>query len=139
MVSVVIIATVIMAMLQLFSNNTRFFLHLDGKSSLVTNATLLIGAKDYGFEDKKVTLYDLVDGFDVDNEVRRSLKSYVIELEYQEVTRLDGDDMSDNAEALVETGEEVKDSSSGSTSLEIGKTVLKTKDQRSSFLRIKLQ
>lgn len=139
MVSVVIISTVVMAILQLFSNNTRFFLNLDGRSTLISQASLLIGAKDYGFESKKVTLYDLIDGFDVDNDVRRTLKSYVIELDYIEVMRLDADDMADNAEELREEDETERETSSGSASLEIGRTTLKSKDQRSSFLRIKLQ
>ena len=139
MVSVVIISTVVMTILQLFSNNTRFFLHLDGSTSLISQASLLIGAKEYGFESKKVTLYDLVEDFDVDDDVRRALKSHVLALDYIEVMRLDGDDLSDSAQALSEDGTVRQEGSGGGTSLEIGRTTLESQDQKSSFLRIKLQ
>lgn len=139
MVSVLIISTVIMALLQLFSNNSRFFLSMDSKASLSMQSTLLIGATNYGFEKKNVTLYDLIDGFEVDNEVRQALKSQKIELNYIEVMRLDGDDMADNAEELVTDDTIVTEKSSGGASLEIGRSILSTTDQRNSFLRIKLQ
>lgn len=138
MVSVLIISTVVMAMLQLFSNNTHFFQHMDGKSSLTLESTLLIGAKDFGFEKKETTLYDLIDGFEVDNEVRKALKEKKVSLNYVEVTRLDGDDLEANAEALAEDDENVDGASSG-TSLEIGKSIISTGKQKSAFLRIKLQ
>ena len=89
MVSVVIISTVIMALLELISNSSHIFSNLDKKSQSNQYISLIIANKDYGHEDKKATMYDLVRDFDIESDLRRELKSQKIKVLYQELESID--------------------------------------------------
>ena len=130
MVSVVIISTVIMALLELISNSGHIFSTLDEKSKSNQYISLIIANKDYGHEDKKATMYDLVREFDIESELRRELKAQKIKVIYQEIETVDMSETEDN---------ENQENSSGSMVFEIGKTVMQMSDSSASLLRIKLQ
>ena len=129
MVSVMIISVVIMALLQMNANNTHIFSAT--KKQLKTNQYLsfLIANKDYGFEDKNIYLDDLIQDFEVENDLRRELKRIKVAIVYQELESIDlSEDMNDTQE-----------SSNSVIVLEIGKSVLKTKDDSSSMMRLRIK
>ena len=132
MVSVVIISTVILALLELISNSSHIFASLDKKSKSNQYISLIIANKDYGNEDKKATMYDLVREFDIESELRRELKAQKIKIIYQELETID---MSEN-----ESPEDEKEEATGNSMIfEIGKTVIQMPESATSLLRIKLQ
>jgi len=144
LVSVMIISVVIGSLLQLFSTNSHTFSSIEQKIKHTNTTTLLLGNPIYGYEDKTVDLAELVKDFNVDDELRRKLKSQKVEIIYSEVKSFD---FSDAAETLSENDlsssqaneGDVTDASQATTSLEVGKTTMKTEKYSSSFLRIKLQ
>jgi len=124
-----IISVVIMALLQMNANNTHIFSAT--KKQLKTNQYLsfLIANKDYGFEDKNIYLDDLIQDFEVENDLRRELKRIKVAIVYQELESIDlSEDMNDTQE-----------SSNSVIVLEIGKSVLKTKDDSSSMMRLRIK
>lgn len=129
MVSVMIISVVIMALLQMNANNTHIFSAT--KKQLKTNQyiSLLIGNKDYGFEDKSIYLDDLIRDFELEDDLRRELKSTNVAILYQELESIDLSDDKNNTQ---------KSSNSGIV-LEIGKSVLKAKDDSSSIMRLRIK
>ena len=131
MVSVVIISTVIMALLELISNSGHIFSTLDKKSKANQYISLIIANKDYGHEDKKATMYDLVREFDIESELRRELKAQTIKVIYQELESID-------MRESEESGEE-EQALGSSMVFEIGKTIIQMPDSSASLLRIKLQ
>jgi hypothetical protein len=141
MVAVMIISVVIASLLQLFSNNNTLFNTVQRQIGSTMQSTLLLGNKEIGFEKKSVTLDDLVKGFDVDNELRRSLKSQKALITYTEVRTLDLSGMEEASEGpVVEPEEEiVYEEGEMAQALEIGRTTLRVGDQSNAFLRLKLQ
>ena len=130
MVSVVIISTVILALLELISNNGHIFSLLSQKSKSNQYISLIIANSDYGREDKRATLYDLVREFDIESDLRHELKAQKVEIIYQ---KLESIDMSES------TKNEKEDSSGNSMIFEIGKTVIKSQESSISLLRVQLQ
>ena len=137
MVAVMIISLVIGVLLQLFSNNTRLFSSMRGHSELCMRSSLLIGNSSYGYEDAKVSLADLVQEFDVNDELRRKLKQYKAKITYTPVKELDArkqeiDEitepyMTDNDEGLKERA------------MEIGRSSFEMDEFQTAYLRLKLQ
>jgi prepilin-type N-terminal cleavage/methylation domain-containing protein len=139
MVAVMIISVVIASLLQLFSNNTTLFNNVQKQLGSTMQCTLLLGNREIGFEKETVRLDDLVKGFDIDDELRRSLKTKKAFITYTEVRSMDLSEM-EEASGQEETDEEiVVDEGAMAQALEIGRTTLKIGDQSSSFLRLKLQ
>jgi len=131
MVAVMIISVVIMALLKMYSNNAYIFSSI--KQEIKTNQylSLLIGNDEYGFENKHIAMYDLIKDFDVENNLRRKLKSLKIDIIYKEV---DSIDLSEDTE---EEGSESK--SNSSVVLEIGRDTLKTKNFSTSVMRLRIK
>lgn len=130
MISVVIISIVIIALLQMNGNNSFIFSNLLKNSSANQYASFFISNQDYGFEDKKVNMDDLVSDFKVEDELRKKLKDVKIEILYQELEKIDlsstpttDDEESDEQEPIDEN--KIADSS---VFFEIGNTVLKIKE-----------
>jgi prepilin-type N-terminal cleavage/methylation domain-containing protein len=118
MVAVMIISVVIMALLQMRGNSSHIFSNLTQKLEINRYISFLISNSDYGFEKKTTTLDKLLGDFDVENDLRRELKSIKVEVIYQGLESID----------------------IGSTAvLKIGKTSLKTDKSSASLLRLKLQ
>lgn len=132
MVAVMIISVVIMALLKMYSNNAHIFNSI--KQEIKTNqyVSLLIGNDEYGFEKKHIVMYDLVKDFDVENDLRRKLKSLKTDIIYTEV---DSIDLSEDTEE--DTGSESK--SSSGVVLEIGRDTLKTETFTTSITRLRIK
>ena len=129
MVSVMIISIVIMALLQMHANNTHIFSAV--KKQIKTNQyiSLLIANKDYGFKDKDIYLYDLIQYFEVEDELRRELKSKKVAIIYQKLESID----------LSEDMNDTQDNSNTGIVLEIGKSVLQSKDESSAVMRLRIK
>lgn len=131
MIAVMIISVVIMALIQMYANNTHIFLSLKSKIKINQYSSFLIGNQKYGFENKTITLYDLVDDFDMRDELRRELKNTRIKVIYSEL------DLINLSESENETQEEIIQTPE--MALEIGTSVLKTDTFSLSLLRVRLQ
>lgn len=143
MISVVIISTVIMALIKLFANNTHIFASLQQKNETSQYLSFFMSNSNYGFEDDKISLDDLVTDFDLESDLRRELKNTKVELLYQELdsidmSEFDGTDEENENFYAEDVEEEVKEASSDLV-FEIGKSVLKTENSSSALLRIRLQ
>ena len=139
-IAVMIISVVIASLLKLFSTNTHHFGTLERKVELSTAGTLLLGVADIGFESRRIHLDDLLKDFQLDDDLRRTLKSINAEVIYQEVKRLDSADFLEETEELAkEEGKDIVNQSAGAASLEIGRTGLQIDDEQTTFLRLRLQ
>lgn len=143
MVAVLIISIVIVALLQMLSNNTHIFLSLKEKSKINQYASFFVANVDIGFEDDKNNLYKLVEDFPLDDDLRRRLKEEKIEVVYQEVDTIDMSefqDVEEDEEVLeTEVEEDEKKESNSNLVFEIGKTILKYDDSSVSLLRLRLE
>ena len=131
MVAVMIISVVIMALIQMYANNTHIFLSLKNQTKANQYSSFLIGNKKYGYEDKSISMYDLVDDFDLSDDLRRKLKDIKVNVIYSE---LDAIDLSES-----DTQESSEDIVASELVLELGKSILKTESSSSSLLRFRLQ
>lgn len=136
MVAVVIISVVIMALMELFANNSHNFSVLSKKGQTNQYLSFLNSPSEYGFNDKHTTLYDLLKDFDVENELRRELKSIKVDLVYQELDSINMDEYSPEEDKEIQESDEEQRANS-SMVFEIGKTILKVNDTSVSMLRIK--
>lgn len=138
-VAVLIISVVVAALLQLFSNNTRLFSTIQQKMGLSTQASLLLGRRDVGFEKMSISLDRVLGDFRMDDELRQRLKGIEAEIEYREVMQFDGSDFFAQREALAEAEDkEVGSQASADVIFEIGRTSLRLNGQSMSFLRLRL-
>ena len=142
MVSVVIISVVVATLLKLFSNNAHIFALSQKKANISMLGTLLIGVPDLGLEKEDVFLDDIVGDFKVEEELRNTLKNKKVHLDYEELLIIDGADMEEEAQKIVDEndggGDIEAEQSSGALSIEIGRTIFKMDEQTSSFTRIRL-
>lgn len=142
LIAVVIIAIVIAAQLQLFSNNGMLYERMQKKIDHALVLTLILGEEGVGFEESKLFLDDLVKPFNVDDALRQRLKAQKSELIYQEVKRIEAGDVSaDEASDLPkEQVQENEAKSQRSAALVIGKSIIKSSDGSSNaVLRIEIQ
>lgn len=130
MVSVMIVSFVIAALLQIQGDTAHRLIKL--KKTIKENqynSFLISEGGRYGFESNSINLYQLVDNFDVESDLRRKLKAIKTKVSYKKLDVLDSNDFSDE-----------NDENSGSDIvLEIGRTSLKSKEFSLSLLRVKLQ
>ena len=129
MVAVMIISVVIMALVQMYANNTHIFLSLKKQTKVNQYASLLIANEKYGWESDETNLYELIDGFSVEDDLRRELKNIKVKLLYQELQTLD---MSE--EDAYEEGAE-----NSNVVFEIGKSVIQSPDSSTAMIRFKVQ
>lgn len=137
MVAVVIISLVIGVLLQLFSNNTRLFSSMRGHSELCMRSSLLIGNTQYGYENEKVSLADLVQDFDIDDALRQKLKKYKAKITYSTVKELDTrkKEIDDIVEPYIGNNDEgLKE-----RTMEIGRSSFEMDEFQTAYLRLKMQ
>lgn len=142
MIAVVIISSVIMALIQMYANNIHIFSTLNKKAQINQYSSFFISNPDNGLESDKVTLYDLLSDFDLENDLRRSLKEIKAEVIYQELESIDMADYDGSGDENEEDSEELqenKENSNSSMVFEIGKTILKVQDSSVGLLRMRLQ
>ncbi|QOY53907.1 hypothetical protein HUE87_08365 [Candidatus Sulfurimonas marisnigri] len=134
MVSVVIISVVIAALFQMKGNSSHIFLELGRKVAVSQFSSFLIANKNYGFENKTVTLDKLIYDFDVEDDLRRRFKESKMKVIYQVLESID---MSESAEIEDVNNEDKLVNSS--LIFEIGKTILITDTSSSGLLRLRIQ
>lgn len=139
MVAVMIISVVIAALLQMMGNSSNLFSKVKTESTTSQYASFLIGAKNYGYEDKKVDLYKLTDEFDLDSELRSRLKKLRAKLIYTELESIDMSDFSEEDSKKGDTSTEGDKEVSSGLVFEIGKSTLKFKDNSTSLLRLRIK
>jgi prepilin-type N-terminal cleavage/methylation domain-containing protein len=137
MVAVMIISVVILALLEMFANNTHIFSQLSKQKKINQYASLFIYNPDYGLETKSIHMDDLVSDFKIDDDLRRELKNIKVELLYQEVATIDMSEYKDKKEDLRQNSDDKEMNSN--IIFEIGKTVLKTKDASMALLRLRIE
>jgi prepilin-type N-terminal cleavage/methylation domain-containing protein len=138
MVAVMIVSVVIAALLQMKGNTNHKFIQL--KKIVTENQynTFLISVDDkYSFETSNTDLYRLVDNFDLENDLRRKLKSIKTKVSYEKLDVYDSGDLSDDSEE----NEEGEEGENGGIDIifEIGKTSLKSEEFSLSLMRVKIQ
>lgn len=126
MVAVLIISIVIMALLHMKGNSAHIFSNLMQKLEVNQHLSFLVSNNNYGFEKDSITADKLLNNFDMDKDLRQSLKQVKIDLAYQELDTIELNEHDD------------KDPSSD-IRFEIGKTILKTENSSVALPRIRLR
>ena len=142
MVAVMIISVVILALLQMFANNTHIFSQLTKQAKINQYASLFLANPDYGFETKSVSLNELVSDFKVNDALNSELKKSKVEIVYQKIKQIDMSEYDDkNREKEKEKLEPSKENQTVHSNMvfEIGKTVLKTDKSSIALLRLKVK
>ena len=120
MVAVMIISVVIMALLEMYANNTYIFSTTKKQIKANQYASVLMANDKYGFEDANLHLDDLLDDFDMRNKLRRKLKEVKVKVIYKELEQME-DGEGENTTVV----------------LTIGKTIIKADESSSFMLRLK--
>jgi len=137
MVSVIIISTVILALLEMQGNTNYIFLKFKSKLSVNQYLSFFIANEEYGFEKDNISLDDLLSDFRVENDLRKELKNIKVKLIYEE---LDSFDMSEVDEEDYEDMQDIQDGESTSNVVfEIGKTVLELENNSAYLMRFRIQ
>ncbi|MBU0631602.1 prepilin-type N-terminal cleavage/methylation domain-containing protein [bacterium] len=125
MVSVIIISIVIMALLQMHGNSTNLFTNIKEKLYIGFLSSFFIANPDYGYEKKTVLADELLKDFDIDDDLRKRLKSMRLDIDYRQLETIDLSKIDDN-----------ETNSSNGLLFYTGKTIIKTNDSSVSFFRI---
>jgi len=137
MVAVMIVSVVIAALLQMRGNTSHQFFGI--KKSLKTDqySSFLLALKGkYGFEESSMDMNRLLEGFDLESDLRRKLKAIKLKVDYDILETLDTSEFDE----LVEEDEDTTTESGNSGLIfEIGKTTMKTKQFTNSLIRIQIQ
>ena len=137
LVSVVIISTVIMALLTMNGNTKHLFSSFKNQTDINQYGSFFISNKTYGFEkDDGVTLDKLIDGFDIDRDLRQKLKKEKVDILYTISNKIDMGEFEEDEES--ENYDEEKEVNSNLI-IEIGKTTIRTKISSISLVRIKVE
>ncbi len=141
MIAVVIISTVVMALITMSGNNKYAFASYKNKTKVNQYASFFIANPDYGFENEKVYLDDLLSEFNVESDLRRELKKVKIELKYQKIEQIDMSEFDESDEESIDADSNEQEDKNVNSQLiiEIGKTVLNLDDTSVSLLRIQVQ
>jgi len=119
MVAVMIITVVIGALWQMKGDASQKFFTLN--KMIQTNqysSFLLSNSEKYGFEKSHIDLNSLLDGFDLESDLRRKLKAIKVQISYELVDSLDNND------TMI---------------LEIGKTKMEADNFTNTLVRVRMQ
>lgn len=123
MISVVIISVVILALFEMKGNSNLIFSQVDKNSKANQYLSFFTEQKDFGFEDKQISMKNLTSEFDLDFDLRREFSNTKIDIKYVELETIDMKKYDEGSEMIFE----------------IGSTNIKINNASASFLRIKLQ
>jgi len=129
MVAVMIISVVILALIQMYANNTHLFSSMKKQTKTNQYSSLLISNDNYGYEDKNINLNDLVSDFDLENSLRRELKETKVKVIYTELETID----------ISEQDSDDENGVSPSLAFEIGKSILQTEDSSTALMRFRIR
>jgi hypothetical protein len=118
MVAVMIVSVVIASLLTLQGNSSHILMKLQQNQESDHFSTFLLYNKDYGMQKHKeeISLYRLVEDFDMDDDLRRELKSKKVTIEYKELQKIDLD----------------------TTTIEVGETTLSLPHSSITLMRVKM-
>jgi prepilin-type N-terminal cleavage/methylation domain-containing protein len=117
MVAVLIVSLVIGAMIKMRGDMNHIFIKMQENQNSIQYATFLLWNKKYSLDNSHTTLYNLLDEFDLDDNLRRKLKEQKVDVEYK---RLEDIELEMNV-------------------FEIGRTRLRGSDFALEFERVRLQ
>lgn len=140
MVAVMIVSLVIGALLQMRGGVTNKYFTLS--KMLQTNqynSFLLSTDNKYGFEESNLDMKRLVDDFELESDLRRSLSAMKVKIDYEELESIDTSSFMLDDENRTEEAPSQEGNSPSGVIFEIGKTVLKTETFTSSLIRVRLQ
>jgi len=129
MVAVMIIAVVIIALLQMYANNTHIFSSMKEQTKTNQYSSFLVSNQNYGFEDKNIYLYALVKDFNLKDDLRRELKKIKIKMLYKELEAIDIGNQSNDEEM----------ESSSNLVLEIGESLIQTDSTSTALMRFRIR
>ncbi len=133
LVAVMIISVVIMALIQMYANNTHIFSSLKQQTKINQYSSLLIENDEYGFENKTIRINDLVNEFDLQDDLRRELKNIKAEIIYKELQLIDMSEQNSNEE----TEKDIEVNSN--MIIEIGQSIIKTDKSSTALMRLRVQ
>ena len=125
-----IVSVVIAALLVMRGNITHKYFTL--KEMMQTNqysSFLLATQSKYGFEKSNIDMKRLVDGFELESDLRRKLSAMKVKLDYEVLDVIDTN----------EFGDEEPDATGGGIVFEIGKSIMNTEKFSSHLIRVKIQ
>jgi prepilin-type N-terminal cleavage/methylation domain-containing protein len=93
MVAVMIVSIVIAALFKLRGDTNHLFTKIQQEQKGSSYATLLLWNPNYGFTKESINLYRLVDNFDLDDDLRRKLKTIKTKISYEKLKTIDLDTM----------------------------------------------
>ncbi|MBL0703800.1 MAG: prepilin-type N-terminal cleavage/methylation domain-containing protein [Sulfurospirillum sp.] len=132
--AVMIISIVITALLQMRGNSAHMYLKLKDKIAINQYISFFISNPDYGFEDDSVDIYDLLENFVIEDDLRRELKNMKATIEYEKLKELGM-----NTGIDTDTDTDVEIDVDLEEMLEIGKTKFKIDNSSNVFLRLKVK
>ena len=114
MLSVLIITLVIAALYSMRANSSFLMQQTTQKNHIQNTQSFLLGNYDYGFTKESITLDKLLEGFALEDTLRRRVKNEKLFIDYMPTDSID----------------------SNATNLELGKSILKNDVASTSFLRL---
>jgi len=88
-----IVAVVIGALYKLRGDTNHLFTQVEKKQQQSYLSTFLLWNRGYGLESVTTSLYSLVDTFDIDDDLRRELKSKKVKIAYKKIERIELSDV----------------------------------------------
>ena len=129
MVAVMRISVVIMALMQMYANNTHIFTSMKQQTKINQYSSFLISNENYGFNDKNIYLHALVRDFDLENDLRRELKDIKIRMLYKKLETIDISEQSNDEDIEASSG----------LVLEIGESIIQTDDGSTALIRFQIR
>jgi len=91
MVAVMIVSVVIAALLKLRGDTNHLFTQIQKNQQHSSMATLLLWNRQYNLQKSSTNLYNLVDTFDLDDDLRRELKNVKATITFDRVKTIEVD------------------------------------------------
>jgi len=135
MVAVMIVSVVIAALLQMQgSTSNKLFQIKKMMSSAQYSSFLVSNRENYGFEASSTDMTSLLEDFELESDLRRSLKAFKVKVDYEKLSTIDTSEISETVDEDTQ-----ESASAGGVVFEIGKSVLKTQDFTNELIRVRLQ
>lgn len=135
MVAVMIVSVVIAALIQMQGNTNNKFMQIKKMMDTRQYNSFLLSINDkYGFEESHIDMNTLVEDFDLESDLRRKLKSMKVELDYEELSVIDTNEMQESDDEALEENE-----AGSGVIFEIGKSTLTTDELSTGLIRVRIQ
>jgi len=138
MISVLIITTVVMA-LYAMNGNTNFMYEKALKSAKYTGyLSFLVGNQKYGFESDTTDVEELLEGFELEDELRRKLKEQKFKIAYDIVEEIDLSEFDFTEDAPEELQDDLRQSEQSTAIFEVGRSSIVFDDESIFISRIRV-